>query len=128
MVGCLDTPELVEVSKQSTSILFSTPGTAKTPRLLNVLNKKYGFYTIPPGVPRWSLGLGNSISLRPVRSNASEDNCSLQEALDATLTDISQRNIWHCSETIVIARLIVVDNFLKFSSAYQAHLYPQTWL
>lgn len=62
---------------------------------------------------------------RPVRSNASEDTCSLQEALDAALFAISQIDIWDFSETLVTARLIVFDAFMKLLPVCPN---PQAWL
>lgn len=60
-----------------------------------------------------------------VRSNASEDISSLQDALDAAPFKIPMSDVFELSDTIVSARLIVFDFFLKRFPKQQN---PPTWI
>jgi hypothetical protein len=113
-----------EFAKTSTTILFSTPGAGKTRCLLDLLNNAFGMYIVAPGVSQRSSGwedptLEYLSLLQPFRGNASEDTSSLQEAFDAAPFKISELDVRELSETIMFARLIVFDTFLKLCAADQ---------
>lgn len=127
----LDT--LPEFKRTTTTILFSTSGTGKTRRLLDLLTQNFGMYIIAPGVPQRSSGsenanLENSTLLRPVRSNASRDTSSLQEALNAAPFKISEFDASGLCITILFARLIVFAVFRKLLQSQNAKPTPYTWI
>jgi hypothetical protein len=121
---CAPVDNLLSFGNAQSSILFSTAGTGKTRRLLDLLENRFGMYIVAPGVPGRSLepqdaASDNPTLLRAFRGNASEDTFSLQNALDTAPFSITEFDVRELGESIVFARLIVFDAFLELSPVFK---------
>ena len=108
----------------STSILFSTAGTGKTRRLLDLLSNTFGMYIIAPGGSEDATSEISTL-LRPVRSNASKDTLSLWESSNRAPLKFLAFDIDFLSAQFLDARRVVFQTFLTLLPAYKN---PHIWM